>query len=624
MDDSLLTSSTPNRRTGGGRGRRGLESSDQNEYRALEKRRMSQGLRYDDSNTARCPLAKEGSNGRILRGNFPLILPPTLPQHRRTNSGTSILDTCSDSNCTNTISTPSPESVDKIVLLRHPIKQETVVNGSVVNESQDMEASHGSNYEPAGITGELPEPAISTPQPKSTDASTRKSRASSDDTPPGITAFKALSKNDEIQLYTLQQRIRRRREVIWGLRSRVQEQRGILRAKQYAKAAADDNYMRLVRLRESTADPNSNYITSEGETLQGLFQECEQARAEYGPLEDDCNALEDQLGSEEYELTRLEENFMRICNLIIPHHSRSPSLEIGLEGRSDRSYSEVYQKYHPMVEEYLSKLGDIDIFRERHERHLEEKEALERERETRQRVKLTLTPEDEAWLEQSDELENEILKDLHGARAEAEQLRKKCQAAGLLDENGEPKDFQTQEQEAFAGDVDAKGQKSEYVKFPTLLPQPGTSDTKFKASAPKPEEQSENAGDHINQWLLHSLRSSPLDVNLLARTFEAEVGDFEAQKWQLDVRHHWYRDGSIKDASGYRVYSITSDTPVTSRSKLTKESVPEHIYEPVLGITGRKNAMSDTSSVSGSECLDGQNEIVVGALPRSKYVGNGS
>jgi hypothetical protein len=381
--------------------------------------------------------------------------------------------------------------------------------------------------------------------------------------------------------------------------------------------------MRLARLKESRADQESVLVNREGKTLQELFQDCEKVRAEYGPLEDDCNALEDQLGSQEYELTRLEENFVRICNLAVPQESQPSSPENNREGQSERSSSDVYQNYHPFVAEYLSKLGDVGIFRERLERHQEDKEALETEKETRQRLNLSLAPEDEVWLEHAEELENDILKDLLQAEADAEGLKKKCLSAGLLDGNGEPKDFQTQEQEAFAGDadVDAKGQKSEYLKFPNLLPHPGTKDMKFKASAPRPEEQSESAGDHINQWLLHSLRSSPLDVNLLARTFEAEVGNFEARKWESDVRHHWYRDGAIKDASGYQIDSVTSETPVYGRSKLSTSSFYENKIEPVLGITGRKIAVSDTSSVSGSEFLrmDEENERAVGPLPRSKY-----
>jgi hypothetical protein len=608
---------------------RAPESHDQNKFKVQEGLNLNQGSRYEGHHAATWPLAR---NRRKARRRTPLS--PTHPNTKHCRRGTSVnrkKDTCSEHNSSNINEAQAPAFVDRDSLPLRPIKPRPIVNGSVVNRSNGMESSQRPDYQYTEITDQGTDTqaneARSISPPRVTEALSINQGANSDDTPPGATSLKVSRKNDEIQLYNLLQRIRRLRETIWGLRSRVQGQRVILRSKQYAKAAADDQYMRLARLKESRADQESVLVSREGRTLQELFQDCEKVRAEYGPLEDDCNALEDQLGSQEYELTRLEENFVSICNLAVPQESQPASPENVREGQSESSSTDVYQNYHPFVAEYLSKLGDVDIFRERLERHQEEREALKADKETRQRVNLSLTTEDEAWLEQAEELENYVLKDLLQAEADVEELKKKCLSAGLLDGNGEPKDFQTQEQEAFAGDtdVDAKGQKSEYLKFPNLLPQPGTKDMKFKSSAPRPEEQSESAGDHINQWLLHSLRSSPLDVNLLARTFEAEVGDFEAQKWQSDVRHHWYKDGAIKDASRYRIDSATSETPVYERSKLSTASLHEHKIEPVLGMTGRKTAVSDTSSVSGSEFLriNGENEIAVGSLPRSKYDGTG-
>jgi hypothetical protein len=602
------------------------ESSDQNEFKVQEEAILSQGRRghYDYHYAATWPPAKEGKHRRLLLRRKPLT--PThsnIKHYRHRASADRKEDTGYERNSLKIKTRESSEFVDVASLPLCPIKLVPAVNGSVVQKSEEMGCSHGSANENTGISGRRSVTQTNKMPSMSLPDATSPSGTYLEDAQLGTTTLNISSKAIEIQLYALFQRIRRLGETVWGLRSKVQEQRVILRSKQYVKATADDHYMRLARLKESGADEKSILVSSGGRTLQELFQDCEKVRAEYGPLEDDCNALEDQLGSQEYELTRLEENFVRICNSIVPHDSGPSSPDNIREEQSESSSSDVHQIYHPLVAEYFSKLGDVDIFRERLERHQEEREALEAERETRQRVNLSLAPENQAWLGQADELQNEMLKDLVEAEADAEELKRKCLVAGLLDENGEPKDFQTQEQEAFAGDVDvdAKGQKSDYVKFPNLLPQHGTKDMKFKASAPRPEEQSESAGDHINQWLLHSLRSSPLDVNLLARTFEAEVGNFEAPKWETDVRNHWYRDGAIKDASGYRIDSIASETPVYGRSKLSTASINEYKIEPVLGITGRGTAVSDTSSVSGSVFLrtDEEDEMAVGPLPRSKY-----
>jgi hypothetical protein len=101
------------------------------------------------------------------------------------------------------------------------------------------------------------------------------------------------------------QRIRRLRAAIWGLRSRLQQQRSVLREKQDAKVAADNNYMTLLRLKELLPSSESLNLRSDGRTLEELFQDCERARAEYGSTEYEYNLLEDHLGGKEFELTRL-------------------------------------------------------------------------------------------------------------------------------------------------------------------------------------------------------------------------------------------------------------------------------------------------------------------------------
>ena len=273
--------------------------------------------------------------------------------------------------------------------------------------------------------------------------------------PPPGTQRKTLSQDDENQLDNLQQRIARQRGAIWLLRSRFHEQRVILRAKWQAKSTADDRYIQaLVRY------GNKKFLVcSEERILQELIQDCEKAREELGPLEDDCDALEMQLYGQEFELTRLEENYGRICRLDNPHESQ-PNFDIL---HNSRTSSDVHPDYHPLVIDYLSKLGDMDILLERFEWRQEEREVLEGDRETRKRVNRSLSPDDEAWLDQAEELKNVIMKNLLEAYADVKELRKKCEEAELLDENGMPSDLDTEEQEALVADpgLGAKVLKSE-------------------------------------------------------------------------------------------------------------------------------------------------------------------
>src|ERR1700709_510353 len=91
------------------------------------------------------------------------------------------------------------------------------------------------------------------------------------------------------------QKIHSLRVAIWGLRSEVQQQRTLLRTKQYARAAIDDKDMQLARLQESERISGTKHAENRWRKLEEILQDSEEARAEYGPLEDDCNLLEDQL-----------------------------------------------------------------------------------------------------------------------------------------------------------------------------------------------------------------------------------------------------------------------------------------------------------------------------------------
>jgi hypothetical protein len=58
--------------------------------------------------------------------------------------------------------------------------------------------------------------------------------------------------------------------------------------------------------------------------------------------------------------------------------------------------------------------------------------------------------------------------------------------------------------------------------------------------------------------MLDKLRSSPLDVNLLARTFESVAGKTR-DEWQLDVLKLWYKDGAgpTKASTAYLAPSLS-------------------------------------------------------------------
>ncbi|KAG4435147.1 hypothetical protein IFR05_009379 [Cadophora sp. M221] len=346
-------------------------------------------------------------------------------------------------------------------------------------------------------------------------------------------------------------RIQRLRVNVWSLRSTIHEHRGVLRAKQLVRADAGDRYLQSVRARSlggtrttfAKTDLEDPTITNDLKMMEDLLHEFEVASDEYGPLEDDCNLLEDTLSAQEYELQKLEKRFYE-------RNEHGSSLDADAIPRqastlSTYSGSEIGQEFHPFVAEYLSKVGDVEILKERLEYHEEERFNLEEESATKRRMALELASDDQEWLDNFDTTKYELQDEIDREERELEVLKTRCFSAGLIDEDGNIKDFDVREKETFANeaDVDAGSETSGYAKFPILISEPGGQISHVDEPAVDREESQPDFNFAINNWLLKQLQMSPLEVNLLSRTYELKYGMInEREKWQRDLLRLWYSD----------------------------------------------------------------------------------
>ncbi|KAI9640510.1 hypothetical protein NHQ30_011256 [Ciborinia camelliae] len=340
-------------------------------------------------------------------------------------------------------------------------------------------------------------------------------------------------------------RIQRMRLDVWSLRSKIHEARSTLRAKQEIRSQADDRY--IMRLNEHEV----NVSVGEPEvSLSDLRFNCRMARDECGPMEDECMSLEDQLTNEEFRLTRLERQFYEKLNhpsvLQDPASFSNPKDQLCVPNASF-NVEETANPCHPLVANYLSKLGDLDLLKEDIQDAMEEKIELENQKEARKAYNLTLEPEDQSWLDDFENMMTALYKDLHQTKTEVAELRAGCDAEGLLDSDGEPKDLQNLEEAQFEHEegLNANGNKSEYVKFPLLIPFPGAIAEGHEIHDQSSDlyHRSDASNGRVNEWMLRILRSSPLDVQLLAACHRMlrEVKDGD-RNWQLGVLSRWYMD----------------------------------------------------------------------------------
>ena len=228
-----------------------------------------------------------------------------------------------------------------------------------------------------------------------------------------------------------------------GLRLRAQRKtrRKELHEKQRAKDSADEAFMKYLRqdnFGPSMSSPSHSPKYADS-ILDSLFKALQKARDEYGPAEYSYNLLEDKLAEIEFELamvegrlykTRLQNGFENPDVEFKPPSDDEPpsSAPVSLWGLSSEG---AFENYPPVKAEYLSRLGDLDLARERYENLLGEHEVLVLEQETKERLEIKL-PEDEIeFLEEYPATVAALEEEIVEIQEDVERLREKCIAEGL-------------------------------------------------------------------------------------------------------------------------------------------------------------------------------------------------
>lgn len=350
--------------------------------------------------------------------------------------------------------------------------------------------------------------------------------------------------------------IRRLRVNNWTLRSEIHEIRAKLREHQMAKSEADDVlFRRMTERRLLGEDVEEKRLLSGEKSTDELMQECQAIRDNYGPLEDSCNRLEDELSSDEFRQNQLEEELYKHLEQqpFRPNSDRGPPAQDNSTTPSFAPYpvppeSLETPELHPLVRAFLSRLGDLYLLIEEHGDLIDDKENLDEEKATRARVGLQLSPEDQTFLDQFEASESHLTTKINEIQREVEMMRKDCFERGLIDENDEPTDLVTQEKLYFREEKDLNAQEtSEYVKYPLLLPRQGIRDGAGENEVEEaPDGKSNDTTNRINRWLFDKLRSSPLEVRLLASTFQHVGGGKTNDRWQSLVLDFWFRDLPIR------------------------------------------------------------------------------
>lgn len=424
---------------------------------------------------------------------------------------------------------------------------------------------------------------------------------------------------DKRRFDTLEARWRKletKRDEVRGMREDILRLRRKTQRRRLRKDSADNVFMTFLRplLVSSKA---TNLLATSHTRLREMFECMQKERDKCQDVETTLESMEEELGYAEDELHHQEKSLvdeLRPDAKIAtkgktpePTSRRSSSplptllLGIGAEGPED---------FHPLYQKFISEVGYLQLAKEHHQDLLFRKESIEREQD---HLKLAqdyrptnskrLETQDLKFLRDFDLHMRETVLEVERLQVKVERLRQMCRNRGVF-----PKHAPLHEAYRFERDlgddvflnpdpVEDKDADSLFTsRFGVLLYNPkhliedppvtakaalrravslkdGDSLYPFKqemfATTAKEyliehliqDAKESDKTDFINRWLLHRLRTSAVEVELLYSLFMSSssltILDFE--QWQQDVLFYWTRDDQARLPPERFMGTVTSE-----------------------------------------------------------------
>jgi hypothetical protein len=373
------------------------------------------------------------------------------------------------------------------------------------------------------------------------------------------------------------------RSLLWrSLKTRASyaQKRSELKESRLVMSAAEERLMKFVR---EMRIHNSN--TYGQDQFEEYFKALQDARNAYGPIEESVEAAEDQLDKEEYEITQLQEQISAQASPLSPHLTSDISSLL-----SDDSDSVLYspeRPHDPLYDDYLSRMGDADLLREEYSELVLEHDRLQESHKRNQKFGLELLPEDQTTLAEFHTRQADLLEQIRIVEADIKRLRILCVQQGLLDE-------EVSEEEAYKGvaesedehlseengdtDIlkDISGQVNEYSRFSLLLDRPCHHEDEKESKLLLTGFKDKDPGDRITRWLLHKVRASCSEVELLHRLQNEELNlpSDNTEQWQADVLGCWFSDPMNFPPSKFTVRASHTERDITPSPFVDKLTFP--------------------------------------------------
>jgi hypothetical protein len=349
-------------------------------------------------------------------------------------------------------------------------------------------------------------------------------------------------------------RLLKLRRRVQTIRLQIHAQRSQVDAKRDAQSDADEQYIKRIRTNHVTKEQPGQTDASELLILENLWRQCQAARDAYGPAVDSLLSLEYRLEMEEAKLERIEERLYEQLDMTLPESRIISPLPLakqdddGSQDEDDESTSPSSQESRHTddvgYDDYLRRLGNLDLLQERYQSLMNEKAMLEEERAKRFRVGRDLDSENMEFLARFEYIIKPVSVEIVEVSEDVKRLKQLCLEKGLIDANGNPTQDSTisEESPAELGE-EARSERPAEQSKPSQYQEPSGNNE----LGPSISVYHGGFGPFINLWLLHKLRSSPVEVLLFSCYVAACVDNMEELKWQAEALRLWDHDGAGKN-----------------------------------------------------------------------------
>lgn len=424
-----------------------------------------------------------------------------------------------------------------------------------------------------------------------------------------------------------------KRHEVRDIRADILRLRPKAQRRRVRRDAADNIFMSFLRPLLVCA-AGTNLLATSHARLRELFDRMQKARDKCQDVETTLESLEEKLGYAEDQLDSAEESLIlelrpgaEVTKSRKPPESldrRPPSplppllLGIGPERPED---------FHPFYKKFMSAVGYLQLAEEHHQDLLSRKQFIERELDhlrlahdyrptDNNAINRQLETQDLIFLRDFDDHMSENLLEMERLREEVERLRQMCQNRGVFPKHAplhEAYRFERDLEDDLLlnfGPIETKDAGPLFTsRFAVLLYSPNhlIEDPPITAKAALRRAASVKAGDplypfkaemfasaakeflierlvqdandsdktdFINRWLLHRLRTSAVEVELLYSLFisSSSLQILNLEQWQQDVLFYWTRDEQARLPPERYMGPVTSEytqgQPVFSESSV--------------------------------------------------------